>query len=221
MNEQDLLIQHLNSEPEIIDGHIVFSGFTAALRDARGATGRNLVTGIIVKPELTCSWLGAVGYLILLDQIGTCFKPHGDAVVEGNTINRALSYFTDLSTSDRNALYALRCAFAHDYSLVNENPHSQVRTHHFMILSDQNFPVVKHPLQSWNGDYALRTKSNATIVNVRELGEVVERVYRKLIDLAKSGNLQVILPGGFTELMSRYRITYLNSDQRGQHVIQD
>jgi hypothetical protein len=219
MDEQHLLIQHLKSEPETIDDHVVFSGFTAALRDARKATGRNLITGEIESDDLTCSWLGAVGYLILLDQIGTCFKPDGKSDVEGNTINRALSYFTELQIDDRNALYALRCAFAHDYSLVNENPRTKVRTHHFMVLSDPHFPVVKHPAQAWNGDYSIRTKSNATIVNVRELGEIVERIYRKLIDLAKSGSLQVVLPGGLTELISRYRTKFLNKNQPGQHVI--
>lgn len=211
MNGQNALLQHLASEPVTVEGHTVFSGFTAALRDARGATGRDSATGIIVNPEHTCSWLGAVGYLILLDQIGTCFKPAGTGDVEGNTINRALYYFTDLPETDRIALYALRCAFAHDYSLVNEHPRSNERTHHFMILSDPNFPVVKHPPQPWNGDYALREQSNATIVNVRELGELLERIYRELVDLAKAGNLQVILPGGLTELTSRYGISFRNS----------
>ena len=208
MTEQIELLHHLASEPVSIQGRTVFSGFTAALRDARGATGRDPATGAIVNPEHTCSWLGAVGYLILLDQIGTCFRPAGTADVDGNTINHALSYFTDFSGADRIALYALRCTLAHDYSLVNEHPRTHRRTHHFIILSDPDFPVLRHPPQPWNGDYASQEPDNATIVNIRAMGELVEKIYRELLDLAKAGNLKIILPGGMSELTSRYGISF-------------
>ena len=210
MNGQDVLLRHLASDPATFQGHTVFSGFTGALRDARGATGRDLASGAIMNEGHTCSWLGAVGYLILLDQIGTCFKPAGTGDLAGNTINRALSYFTDLSQDERSALYAMRCAFAHDYSLVNENPHTHVRTHHFIILSDPNFPVLRLPPQPWNGDYAVRDQDNATIVNVRALGDLVERICRELTDLARAGDLEVILPGGVEELTSRYGLRFRN-----------
>jgi hypothetical protein len=90
MTEQQALLHHLASEPITYQGRYVFSGFTAALRDARGATGRHPSSGAVVKPEDNCSWLGAVGYLILLDQIGTCFKPAGTGELRGNTIDSAL-----------------------------------------------------------------------------------------------------------------------------------
>ena len=50
------------------------SSFWAALRDARCATGRNVETGTVVDEAKTGSWLGAIGYLMLLDQIGTAVR---------------------------------------------------------------------------------------------------------------------------------------------------
>ena len=44
------------------------SSLIALLTDARGATGRDLDTGSVVSPDHTRSWLGATGYLILLDR---------------------------------------------------------------------------------------------------------------------------------------------------------
>ena len=208
MPEQTTLLQHLSSEPMTLQGHTVFSGFTAALRDARGATGRDPATGAIVNPEHTYSWLGAVGYLVLLDQIGTCFKPADTKDVVGNTINRALSYFTNLSEADRNAIYALRCAFAHDYSLVNENPNTNRRTHHFIILSDPSSPVLRHPAQTWDGDYETRDEDNATNVNVWALGKHVEDICLQLLDLANAGELDITLADGLKELTSRYGISF-------------
>jgi hypothetical protein len=67
-------------------------------------------------------WLGALGYMVMLDQIGECFRPtDADSPGAGTPdFIKALTYFADeVRDPERQALYALRCCFAHDYSLVN------------------------------------------------------------------------------------------------------
>ncbi len=68
---------------------LYFSGFTSALRDARKFTGRNQDNGEKLKDQNfgnLGSWLGAIDYMALLDQIGSCFKPKSSSIETGNTI---------------------------------------------------------------------------------------------------------------------------------------
>lgn len=78
------------------------------------------------------SWLGAVGYLILLDQIGKCFKPVANPATDAEPIIRALRNFSPIQDSPTlHALYALRNALAHDYALFNPNTNDPARSHAF------------------------------------------------------------------------------------------
>jgi hypothetical protein len=58
--------------------------------------------------------------MVMLDQIGECFRP-ANATPVSNTPDfiKALLYFTEgIPERAHLALYALRCCFAHDYSLA-------------------------------------------------------------------------------------------------------
>jgi len=98
------------------------SSLLAILRDARGATGRSEETGQL-QPEQegrAGHWLGALGYMVTIEQIGKCFRPRGATPQLPPGFRRALADFAPhLTKQERDALYALRCCFAHDYSLVN------------------------------------------------------------------------------------------------------
>lgn len=76
MTDNETIYKHLH----YIANEMPVSAFCAALRDARKFTGRNLDTGGKLS-EPSCgdhgSWLGAIGYMTLIDQIGSCFKPKG------------------------------------------------------------------------------------------------------------------------------------------------
>jgi hypothetical protein len=99
---------------------VQFTAFTAVLRDARGITKRDPDTGRLdpeVKHGHLGSWLGALGYMVLLDQIGRCFKPKRDAPEQGPPMVKALKHFSGLTDEKTCAIFALRCAFAHDYGL--------------------------------------------------------------------------------------------------------
>jgi hypothetical protein len=94
MTEKDALRIHLlGSVINTVRGYRYLSGFTAILRDARLGTGRNADSGAVLEEEKTGHWLGAVGYMILLDQAGKCFKPRNAQVaVKGSAIEKCLTY---------------------------------------------------------------------------------------------------------------------------------
>lgn len=200
--DDERLIRHLVAEP--LPQRV--SCFVAALRDARHVTGRDAVTGDVVDEDSTGFWLGVVGYMILLDQIGTCFSPLG-APAQNNQPGflKALSNFTDLGEDDRQTLYALRCCLAHDYALTNipkQGKHKQVRTRAFTLFRSSD-PILMNRAKPWGG----RTHplpEQITMVNVRAFAELCEEVVAKLIRAAEHGEIEVALTGGVAELEQRY-----------------
>jgi hypothetical protein len=192
-----------------------FSGFVAALRDARKFTKRDQTTGQKL-PNDGCgdhgSWLGSIGYLSLLDQIGKCFKPAAAAQIEnGNPISKALRYFAaHIPNAEVDAIYALRNAFAHDYSLYNINPARPSYTHHFNVTQSPVLPLVRLPQVQWNGNMNNITHNSRTVVNLEALGDTVEAIYSQLLQMADNNTLAIILNGGSDELIRRYSFYSVN-----------
>lgn len=190
------------------------SSLIGVLRDARAATGRYLASGEVgLKPERSGSWLGAVGYMVMLDQIGECYRPANAGPLPKGTPDfiRALTYFAeDMPDPERQALYALRCCFVHDYSLVNIPTAGNAeikaqRQHHFLLGDDPApCPVVQLPAERWGGDLGYRPRRMATRVSLRRLGDLAESVYARLLDLHERRELRIALPGGAAELRARY-----------------
>jgi hypothetical protein len=189
----------------ISEDHIqLTSGFVAAIRDARLSTGRDVDSGIKVEHKRHGSWLGALGYMALPDQVGKRFKPRSKGQVEDKrAIVRALRHFTNLGTEEIDAIYALRCGFAHDYSLVNINAGKPELTHHFLVYNGPG-QVVTLPRKRWDGDYSHRTAENQTRINLEALGDLVEGVCAVLHELAQKDDLEIVLSGGSDELLRRY-----------------
>jgi hypothetical protein len=207
MSEQQAILAHLTNLSQN-QNITYFSGFIAALRDARKFTKRNQNNAQKLTDD-SCgdhgSWLGAIGYLSLLDQIGKCFKPVGTATINNeNAISKALKYFTPIPHAQVDAIYALRNAFAHDYSLYNINPGRPSYTHNFTVVKSPDLPLVRLPQTRWDGNIANRSHDNLTVVNLEVLGDTVEQVCARLLQLANDGNLEVTLPGGSDELIQRY-----------------
>ncbi len=208
---------HLMPEVDAIKAHLFYtprdggsqciSGLMAGLRDARLATGRNDTTGMIENTDATGSLLGALGYMAVLDQIGSCFKPKLKLTSNDNSVEKALTYFTDLQPKERKTLYALRCAFAHDYSLSNVKSKNGIididLTHYFRVTRGSGV-LVQFPVTPWSGDYDTLAKNNETLIDLEELGSLIEAVYAKLIELYQSDQLAVMLAGGSDELVQRY-----------------
>jgi hypothetical protein len=185
-------------------GAVHSSGFCAALKDARAATKRDPEDGGKLPGEKHGSWLGALGYMVLLDQIGKCFRPQSKHAIQGSAIHKALTYFTTLGNAEMDALYALRCAFAHDYSLINVNREKPGLTHRFHIWDGPSGSVVTLPKVRWDGNLKTKSAENVTSVNLEQLGDLVENIFRTLMSLAQAKKLELDLRGGPDELMHRY-----------------
>jgi hypothetical protein len=179
------------------------SCFVAAIRDAREFTGRVPDTGAKLPGGNHGCWLGALGYMALLDQVGSCLKPK-DKNEDGNEIKKSLKYFSSLRDPEIEAIYALRCAFAHNYSLVNVNRRRQARQHVFTLCQGDTASLVGLPRVPWRGAFDAVNADNRTVVNLEAFGDLVESVRISACEQATRDNLEITLAGGVDELLVRY-----------------
>ncbi len=212
-SKKEILLKHLGPVIQTETGH-KYSAYRGALNDARLVTGRSLDDGSLM-PDYPCKppiviWLGSLGYIVLLDQIGSCFRPSNKPRIEnGNSIWKALKYFTNLYVAEINAIYTLRCSFAHDYGLSNikkrkDGSIDTSLTHRFQVNAIKNGPLVSFPIEPWDGIYTNKKPENVTKISLFLLCELVEEVCAQITALAESGNLDVELGERFDELENRY-----------------
>lgn len=208
MTDKEAIKFHLTNSYIKSSGLIFFSVFCGALKDARKMTGRNIKTG--AKDNTNTfghlgSWLGTIGYLSLLDQIGGCFRRINGPIVEANKsgIIKALKNFSSLNDNEIDAIYSLRNSFAHDYSLQNVG-HRQGLIHHFTVDNSSTNPAIILPQQNWEGTIINKTPQNMTYINLQALGDIVENLIQNIIQLVDKNEVEIILTGGKEELKARY-----------------
>ncbi len=182
------------------------SSFMGALRDARAVAERDVETGIVMPEAASGSWLGAIGYLVLLDQVGTCFTLPGCAPGDTSFIDALRCFSTVAHEPTIQALYAVRNALAHDYSLFNRNVGNPLRNHAFAYTADPGAPLIQLPAHPWNGQYANIGPEQTTTVNLRQVGDLVEEVVPRLRQEHQNGQLMIRLPLGEFEV--RYGMYY-------------
>jgi hypothetical protein len=188
-------------------GWVVRSSLMALLAHARSETGRDPYTGELADEEGSGSWLGATAYLILLDQIGKCFKPANAPNPAGpSSVERALQMWSSRSRPEVCVLTALRNSLAHDFALSNRNNKDSDYQHRFALDRDPT-RLVELPAERWTGDYQ-STKQDTTIVSLRALGDLVETVVAKVKKEAAAANIEITLAGGPTELIYRYGVLH-------------
>jgi hypothetical protein len=111
--------------PVTVKGIKFRSSLEALLRDARGAAGRDLENGRIVHPDMSRSWLAAIGYLSLVDQMSKLLDIPVDLgnpdVKAATSFERLLIWDGEVLADEAAALYALRCATVHSYGLLNDS----------------------------------------------------------------------------------------------------
>ncbi|MBE7438211.1 MAG: hypothetical protein HS115_07105 [Spirochaetales bacterium] len=207
MTEEEAISLYLSEDG--IDGkfpHI--STLIAILRDARAATGRDLITGNLIDDAKAGCWLGAMGYFTVLDQIGTAVKPKGAQPEKGPSIINALRYFSNLNSSECKVLYALRCAIIHDYSLVNipkgSNANDKELLRSFTLGADEELPLFIHPDEQWDGTFASPDQNSATFVNLLKFSDIAEDAVENAKSYASRGDLEIALKKGAQELIARY-----------------
>ncbi len=208
MTDNEAIKFHLTNFYNESSGLTFFSGFCGALKDARKMTGRNIETGSKDNTNTfghLGSWLGTIGYLLLLDQIGGCFRKVNGPTIEANKsdIIKALKNFSNLNDNEIDALYALRNSFAHDYSLQNIGRRAGL-THHFTVDNSSTRPAIILPRQNWDGSMNNKTAQNGTYINLQALGDIVESLILNIIELVDKNEVEIILTGGKDELIARY-----------------
>jgi hypothetical protein len=192
------------------------SSLILGLRDARLITNRDSETGNVTfktkAPLMPNSWAGTIVYLIILELIGTCFKPVHSPKSSDNAIYRALRYFSSLSENEARAIESLRHSFAHNYGLINiqndKRTHKVIsnRTHHFLLTADQSGKAVTERQEIWDGDFKSRNEKNTTTINIWLLGDLVEDVFAHLFYENNNGNIDLILSNGIDELEAKYTV---------------
>lgn len=195
-----ILTAHLYAQPPI-NGVQYKSSFIALLTDARGAADRDLATGQVESGKRSMSWLGAAAYLVLLDQVGTCFQIPGQPPTDHVTVIHAVRSFSQVGDEPTlQALYALRCALAHDYALFNDGSvKGKIRPllrHAFNFTADTTSPLVKLPVRTWSGLYDMQNlppKDEITVVNLRKVGDLAEVVVADLRRRHSTGALGIRL----------------------------
>lgn len=199
---------YLNSETDT-NGRVTESSLVHALRNIRLITDRNQDTGIPDPPDgYLGNWIGAIGYITILDQIGKCYRPKTKEKITTNIspIQKTLFYFSELENEEIWAIYALRNAFHHDFSLLNlDKPQMRQKyIHHFHVNAHPTNPIVKLPTKKWDGKINTRNSDNATYVNLQALGDLVENIYTQLLQMENANELSLELEGGEAELEARY-----------------
>lgn len=192
-------------KPNLLPGEgevTVYSSLYLAIADARVASGRDRDTGDVVNPDPPTKWLGAIGYMALLDMLGSAIRRRVGAPATGNSFKKALESFTALPEAERKAVYALRNAFAHDYSLVNDGP---AGTHLFRIEWDVASPLLVLPTVPWDGNYPVVAGTDDTVVNLFRFTELAESVLSAVETAYVAGDLEMAVSD--QEAEHRYFIT--------------
>lgn len=198
---------HLSLNHKVDDSVTIFSTLTAVLRDCRMVTRRDIRNGeraSNLADDRSDSWLGTMGYMTVLDQIGKCYRPSSISQVTGHSITKALQYFCHLNARERASIYALRCAFSHDYSLYNicKGKRREELTQHFTVSGHGYNKLIILPKEPWDGKHNTKTATNGTVVNLPMFGDLVEGILKKLNEYLEQGRLELeITP---RELIDRY-----------------
>lgn len=180
------------------------STFNAALRDARVVCGRDANTGTLLGVTPTALWAGTLVYFALLDQIGDTLKPAFGRDVKGeSSIERALRQFASSTTKrQRQALYALRNAFAHEFGLVNINRRRPEYAFAFVVDDDIRAPLVRWGARRWDGKLSSAATKTRTVVGLPAFGDLCESVVLNVRQHSNSVRLRSRV--GVDELQRRF-----------------
>lgn len=193
--EKHLILDYLNfNQPFDFGGQKRHSTLVAALKECRVITKRNCQTSqldLTLKTGYPGNWLGAIGYLIILDQIGSCFKNicTENKGKKENSIEFAVKSFAfefmDNDSKKLHALIGLRNAFAHDFNLLNVNQKYISQQHRYTVYWNDSNTIVTLPENRWDGivsEKNFNRLDDITLVNLFALGNMVESIYCKIIE---------------------------------------
>jgi hypothetical protein len=146
----------------------------------------------------------------ILDQVGGCYRDSSKAQVlneKASGVKKALYYFFGFGDNDDSVktLYALRNGVLHDASLIS---HAANGVDHYWFRFDTEMEeIVKVAPEPWSGDFKDWSDKNLSLVNPVALINHISDMLTHLNRLNEAGNLELVLPGGCTELCARFLYT--------------
>lgn len=208
-NFTDLVDFHLTGYDYPQNGKLMQSCLTKAFREARVICGRDEFNGDPVVLHKLGWWSGAMVYMSILDQIGSCYRPKYSRKKPNrkslkSDFHLALFYFTDLSELEIIEIYSLRNAFFHDFSLLNKSD-KYGKYNIFWLFDEVDGELLKLPTKKWNGGFKnINNNEQFTKLNLKLFGDLVESILIRLIKLKSTNKLKNILKGKAKELLYRY-----------------
>jgi hypothetical protein len=196
-----------------------FSTIVLLIKSARKLFGCDLETGTYKMSELneenfingtyqSFQFTGLINYLILLEQLGSIFKPKDQIkLIQTNGIFCSLKYYSNLSDDKIQAIKSLRNSLTHKFGLATEKKPNIGKPRKFIISIENNPEIINLPKDNWDGNFNDKSDNTSTIIYAIELVKIIESIYQKIIEDNNSENLELVLEDGIPELNSRYTIT--------------
>lgn len=125
----------------------------------------------------------------ILDQIGCLYENKNKHSKYQNGIKRSLDYFSDFPSTDLDTLVTMRHGLVHDGSLSYINRDTQTAVI-FRMAKDKG-KVISHPRVKWDGVYRDDLTDYLSLVDLRELQNVVAEVIAECKKQLLKGNLSV------------------------------
>lgn len=163
------------------------STLRACLREARKATGRNILNGKKLKNKKHGSWGGIILYFVFIDNLGFY-------IYEGKSEKRFMKVFKEFSSlknKEIKAIYSLRNSLTHSFGLFNKNKEDIDKTH-FFNLTDGNIlgKEVVLPEFRWDGNFHSVNEKMFTRVNIEILANTIEDIWFKVVENIKKEKIK-------------------------------
>ncbi|WP_460545843.1 hypothetical protein, partial [Echinicola sediminis] len=215
MISSEYISKFLSLEQPMDENPIRYSSLILLLKSARKLFGCDLNTGKYQKNEFTeenvfdGTFLGhqftaVIDYLILLEQIGSIFKPKNTADHKHKIgIFRALKYFSSLNDKKINAIVSLRNSLTHRFGRATEKNPKSGSPRKFILSIERNTDIVSLPKKDWTRIFSDKEDHSSTTIHIIDF---VENVYQNICQDNKMKNLETSLLDGLEELNSRNTI---------------
>ena len=186
------------------------------LRNARKLAGRNIETGVYEMNEVnennfveqtyySMQYTSLINYLILLEQIGSIFKPKEiDKIEQTNGIYCTLKYFSPLNQEKIEAIKALRNSLVHKFGLATEKKDKGGKSFKFSLSVEKNDEIVIP--KDWSGDFSDKSDDTLTTIFIPSFKDLVEGIYSNIIQDWELSKLEILRKVTINEMKARYTI---------------
>lgn len=193
-----------------------YSMMALLLRNARKLAGRNIETGVYEMNEVnennfveqtyySMQYTSLINYLILLEQIGSIFKPKEiDKIEKTNGIYCTLKYFSPLNQEKIDAIKALRNSLVHKFGLATEKKDKGAGSFKFLLSIKKNNKIVIP--KYWSGDFSDKSDNTLTTIFIPSFEDLVEGIYSNIVQDWELSKLEILPEVTINEIKARYTI---------------